>query len=95
MRADVIIVGAGLAGLVAAIEARAHQASVLLVEKLPPPEQWNVVVSSTAPVSSPASAIRFRGARWVECGPGTLRTLKAAGGVAEWSIATVLKTVMG
>jgi tricarballylate dehydrogenase len=40
---DVVIVGAGLAGLVAAIEARAHDADVLLLDKLPDPARWNAV----------------------------------------------------
>lgn len=42
-RADVVIVGAGLAGLVAAIEARAHDADVLVLDKLPDPARWNAV----------------------------------------------------
>ena len=40
---DIAIIGAGLAGLVAAIEARAHGAEALVVDKLPDPECWNAV----------------------------------------------------
>lgn len=40
---DVAIVGAGLAGLVAAIEARAHGADALVLDKLPDPARWNAV----------------------------------------------------
>lgn len=43
MKADVVIIGAGLAGLVAGIEARSHDTSVLLLDKLPPPNAWNAV----------------------------------------------------
>ena len=43
MKADVIIVGAGLAGLVAAIEASSHRAGALVLDKLPPPGEWNAV----------------------------------------------------
>jgi tricarballylate dehydrogenase len=43
MKADVVIVGAGLAGLVAAIEARAHGADALVLDKLPDPARWNAV----------------------------------------------------
>jgi succinate dehydrogenase/fumarate reductase flavoprotein subunit len=41
--ADVAIVGAGLAGLVAAIEARSHGADALVLDKLPDPARWNAV----------------------------------------------------
>ena len=43
MKADVVILGAGLAGLVAAIEARAHGADALVLDRLPPPGRWNAV----------------------------------------------------
>ena len=43
LTADVVIVGAGLAGLVAAIEARAHGADALVLDKLPDPVHWNAV----------------------------------------------------
>lgn len=43
MKADIVILGAGLAGLVAAIEARAQGADALVLDRLPPPEQWNAV----------------------------------------------------
>jgi tricarballylate dehydrogenase len=43
LTADVAIVGAGLAGLVAAIEARAHGADALVLDKLPDPARWNAV----------------------------------------------------
>ena len=43
LTADVTIVGAGLAGLIAAIEARAHGADALVIDKLPDPERWNAV----------------------------------------------------
>ena len=43
IKADVVILGAGLAGLVAAIEARSHGADVLVLDRLPPPAQWNAV----------------------------------------------------
>jgi succinate dehydrogenase/fumarate reductase flavoprotein subunit len=43
LKADVAIVGAGLAGLVAAIEARAQCADVLVLDKLSSPESWNAV----------------------------------------------------
>ena len=41
--ADIVIVGAGLAGLVAAIDACTQGADVILLEKLPDPERWNAV----------------------------------------------------
>ncbi|HEX9879736.1 MAG TPA: FAD-dependent oxidoreductase [Candidatus Binatia bacterium] len=43
MKADLVIVGAGLAGLVAGIEARSRNATALVLDKLPPPEEWNAV----------------------------------------------------
>lgn len=43
MKSDVLVLGAGLAGLVAAIEARAHGADALVIDRLPPPGQWNAV----------------------------------------------------
>ena len=43
LAADIAIIGAGLAGLVAAIEARAHGAETLVIDKLPGPELWNAV----------------------------------------------------
>jgi tricarballylate dehydrogenase len=43
MKADLVIVGAGLAGLVAGIEARSRQATALVLDKLPPPEEWNAM----------------------------------------------------
>ena len=45
MKADLVIVGAGLAGLVAGIETRAQGATALVLDKLPSPEQWNAVSS--------------------------------------------------
>ncbi len=43
MKVDLVIVGAGLAGLVAGMEARSRQATALVLDKLPPPEEWNAV----------------------------------------------------
>ena len=43
MKVDLVIVGAGLGGLVAGIEARQQGATALVLEKLPPPEEWNAV----------------------------------------------------
>ena len=43
MKVDLVIVGAGLAGLVAGIETRARGASAVVLDKLPPPEQWDAV----------------------------------------------------
>jgi flavin-dependent dehydrogenase len=43
LNADIAIVGAGLAGLVAAIEARVEGVDILVVDKLPNPESWNAL----------------------------------------------------
>lgn len=43
MKVDLLIVGAGLAGLVAGIETRLRGGTALVLDKLEPPEKWNAV----------------------------------------------------
>ena len=85
MKCDVAIVGAGLAGLVAAIEARAHGASALVLDKLPDPEKWNAVTQLPGGTgndtwrSGGGGLARFAGDKLVEHlldGPGELEAGK-------------------
>jgi succinate dehydrogenase/fumarate reductase flavoprotein subunit len=81
MKADVVILGAGLAGLVAAIETRAHGADALVLDRLPPPAQWNAVTMLPGGIgndtyrSGGGGLARFAGDALVEHlldGPGEL-----------------------
>ena len=81
MKADVVILGAGLAGLVAAIEVRAHGAEALVLDRLPPPGQWNAVtllpggIGNDTYRSGGGGLARFAGDALVEHlldGPGEL-----------------------
>lgn len=81
MKADVLVLGAGLAGLVAAIEARAQGADALVLDRLPPPEQWNAVTQLPGGIgndtfrSGGGGLARFAGDALVEHlldGPGQL-----------------------
>ena len=81
MKADIVVLGAGLAGLVAAIEARAHGADALVLDRLPPPAQWNAVTQLPGGIgndtwrSGGGGLARFAGDALVEHlldGPGEL-----------------------
>ncbi|MFM9969799.1 MAG: FAD-binding protein, partial [Burkholderiales bacterium] len=81
LKTDVLILGAGLAGLVAAIEARAQGADALVIDRLPPPEQWNAVTQLPGGIgndtwrSGGGGLARFAGDALVEHlldGPGQL-----------------------
>jgi tricarballylate dehydrogenase len=85
MKADVVIVGCGLAGLVAGIEARSQGGSALILDKLPPPERWNAVTMLPGGVgndtwrSGGGGLARFAGDTLVEHlvdGPGELQSGK-------------------
>ena len=81
MKTDVLVLGAGLAGLVAAIEARARGADALVIDRLPPPDQWNAVTQLPGGIgndtfrSGGGGLARFAGDTLVEHlldGPGQL-----------------------
>lgn len=81
MKVDIVVLGAGLAGLVAAIEARAHGADALVLDRLPPPAQWNAVTQLPGGIgndtfrSGGGGLARFAGDALVEHlldGPGQL-----------------------
>jgi succinate dehydrogenase/fumarate reductase flavoprotein subunit len=83
MKTKVVVVGAGLAGLVAAIEARAGGADALVIDRLPPPSKWNAVTQLPGGIgndtwrSGGGGLARFAGDVLVEHlldGPGELES---------------------
>ncbi|MCC6473246.1 MAG: FAD-dependent oxidoreductase [Burkholderiales bacterium] len=83
MKTDLLVIGAGLAGLVAAIEARTHGADVLVLDKLPDPSGWNAVTQLPGGIgndtfrSGGGGLARFAGDALVEHlldGPGELES---------------------